>query len=116
MNGVNLILSAKQGSYVNRGFMILINNNFSCDIGRVMTDFGANFIIVQLKMYGIKIILASAYGPNDDRLQFYKFQQDIKDFENDRVIICGDWNLFLDPETDIKNYRHINNLGQGMKF
>ena len=59
-------------------------------------------------MYGIKVILTSVYGPNDDRPQFYrKLQQHITDFESDRVIICGDWNLVLDPEIDTKNYRHI---------
>ena len=24
-------------------------------------------------------------------------------------MICGDWNLVLDPEIDTENYRHINN-------
>ena len=108
--GYNIILSAKQGSNVNRGVMLLINNNFSCDIGRVITDPDGNFIIAELKMYDIKVILASVYGPNDDRPQFYrKLQQHITAFESDRVIICGDWNLVLDPEIDTENYRQVNN-------
>ena len=108
--GYNIILSAKQGSNVNRGVMILINNNFSCDIGRVITDPDDNFIIAELKMYDIKVILVSVYGLNDDRPQFYrKLQQHITDFESNRVIICGDWNLVLIPEIDTENYRHINN-------
>ena len=90
--------------------MILINNIFSCDIGRVITDPDGNFIIAELKLYDIKLILASVYWPNDDRPQFYrKLQQQISDFESDRVIICGDWNLVLDSETATENYRHINN-------
>lgn len=108
--GFNLILSAKQGSNVNRGVMILINNNFSCDIGRVITDPDGNFVIAELKMNDRKIVLTSIYGPNDDQPQFYKkLQQHIKSFENDKVIICGDWNLVLDQEKDTENYRHINN-------
>ena len=47
--GYNIILRAKQGTNVNRGVMILINNNFSCDIGRVITDPDGNFIIAELK-------------------------------------------------------------------
>ena len=99
--GYNIILSAKQGSNVNREVKILINNTFSCDIGRVITDPDGNFIIAGLKMYDIKVIIASVYGPNDDRPQFYrKLQQHITDFESDRVIICGERNLVLDPEID----------------
>ena len=35
--------------------------------------------------------------------------KNIADFENDNVIICGDWNLILDFEKDCYNYLHINN-------
>ena len=43
-------------------------------------------------------------------LNFIKnLRKNIKDFNNDNVIICGDWNLVLDPDYDTENYRHINN-------
>lgn len=108
--GYKLVLSAKEGVTSSRGVTILINNNFACDIGRVLTDPNGNFIIMELNISGKSLTLASIYGPNDDRPQFYKnLRQHIRDFGNDNVVICGDWNLVLDPAIDTENYRHINN-------
>ena len=36
--GYNLVLSAKEGTTASRGIMILINNNFPCDIWRTLLD------------------------------------------------------------------------------
>ena len=46
--GYNIILSAKEGINASRGVMILINNNFSCDIGQISTYPDGNFVIVEL--------------------------------------------------------------------
>ena len=108
--GYNIILSAKEGINASRGVMILINNNFSCDIGRISTDPDGNFVIVELKIMNEIITLASIYGPNDDRPRFYKnLREKISTFGNNKVIICGDWNLVLNPDEDTENYRHVNN-------
>lgn len=108
--GYKLVLSAKDGVNVSRGVMILINNNFACDIGRTLTDPNGNYIITELTVSDKKITLVSLYGPNEDKPQFYKnLRNYILDFNNDNVVICGDWNLVLDPEMDTENYRHINN-------
>ena len=48
--GYNIILGAKEGINASRGVMILINNNFSCDIGQISTDPDGNFVIVELKI------------------------------------------------------------------
>ena len=108
--GYNIILSAKEGINASRGVMILINNNFSCDTGQILTDPDGNYVIVELKIMDETITLASIYGPNDDRPIFYKkLRQKISEFGNNKVIICGDWNLVLNPEEDTENYRHVNN-------
>ena len=108
--GYNIVLSSKEGTNASRGVMILINNNFSCDIGNILTDTDGNFVIMELKLLEEKITLASIYGPNEDKPSFYRnIKQKISDFGNNKVIICGDWNLVIDPEEDTENYRHINN-------
>ena len=34
----------------------------------------------------------------------------IQSLENDSYIICGDFNLVLDPDLDYFNYKHVNNI------
>ena len=35
--------------------------------------------------------------------------KNIADFENENVIVYGDWNWILDTKNDCDNYLHINN-------
>ena len=54
--------------------------------------------------------MANIYGPNGDKPQFYKnLKQKIDEFETEKIIICGDWNLVLDSNLDTENYKTINN-------
>ena len=93
-----------------RGVMVLLNNNFQHDISRIVTDPNGIFFILEITVKGKKITLVNIYGPNEDRSQFYSnIKQKIEDFGNDRAIICGDWNLIIDPDLDCENYKHINN-------
>ena len=93
-----------------RGVMILLNNNFQHDIGRIVTDPNGIFLILEITIKGKKFTLVNIYGPNEDRPQIYdNIRQNIEEFDNDRAIICGDWNLIIDPVLDCENYKHINN-------
>lgn len=39
-----------------------------------------------------------------------KIHDVIDSFDTEFVIICGDWNLVLDPKMDTLSYSHVNNL------
>ena len=55
-------------------------------------------------------MICCVYGPNNDSPTFYtKLQEHIDDFQIDNVIICGDFNLVLNPEQDYYNYKNLNN-------
>ena len=93
-----------------RGVMVLINNNFDQKVESIKTDPSGNFIILDMSIQGKKVTLVNLYGPNEDKPQFYKnLQHKLSEFDNDFVIMCGDWNLVLNPEVDTHNYLHINN-------
>ena len=59
---------------------------------------------LQMSPYGCN----RAYGPNRDSPEFYNIiKSDIERFVNP-VILAGDFNLVLDPNMDLLNYRNIN--------
>ena len=90
--------------------MILLNNNFEQKVKKVKTDKNGNYILLDIDIQGKEITLANIYGPNEDNPNFYEtLKRNITEFENENVIICGDWNLVLDFEKDCYNYLHINN-------
>ena len=93
-----------------RGVMILLKNNFEQEVYRVLKDPNGNYIILEIKIKDQMITLVNLYGPNEDRPMFYEsIKQKIKEFENDNVIICGDFNLVMDPDLDTENYKQVNN-------
>ena len=90
--------------------MILINNNFEYKVERVETDPNGNFIILDIKMQDKRFTLVNLYGPNEDKPQFFNnIRQKLVQYENDLTILCGDWNLVINPDIDTYNYLHINN-------
>lgn len=106
--GFNIYLSP--GSNNSRGVLVLFNNNFEHKVERVKKDSKGNYIILDIIIQGKRITLVNLYGPNEDNPQFYSnLKQKYSEFENEFVIICGDWNLVINPELDTNNYLHINN-------
>ena len=53
--------------------------------------------------------LENFYGPNHDSPNFYNTDtQIITVFENDQVIVCGDWNFIINPELGSDNNINVN--------
>ena len=56
------------------------------------------------------INLKTIYAPNRDSPLFFSTLQDlIQDNDADYCVICGDFNLVLNPLMDKYEYKHINN-------
>ena len=92
-----------------RGICILFDK---CDfkVHRIKSDVSGNYIILDLTIQDKRVTLVSIYGPNSDQPSFYQnLKIKIQEFENDMVLICGDWNLVLEPTKDLENYANINN-------
>jgi exonuclease III len=94
-----------------RGVAILINNKLDYTIHRYKTDPNGNFVALDITIDDyVRFTLINLYGPNDDTPEFYKnINTIINSFENDSLLLCGDWNMVLNPKNDSYNYKHINN-------
>ena len=93
-----------------RGVMILLNNNFDQQVENIKTDPNGNYIILNMTIQGKKVTLVNIYGPNEDNPQFYRnLKEKYSEFDNELLIICGDWNFIQNPEIDYYNYLHIDN-------
>ena len=67
--------------------------------------------MVDMTVYNKRLSLITIYGPNKDDSSFYiNLFKNINETGNDTYIICGDFNISLDPTMDCYNYKHINNL------
>ncbi len=73
-------------------------------------DPNGNFILLRHTIENNKFTLVCIYGPNsDDPLFYHKISEAIEEMENASCVICGDFNLVLDPNIDYHNYKSINN-------
>lgn len=94
-----------------RGVAILFNNNFDFEVKQTVKDKQGNYIILTIKTMNQEITLVNIYGPNNDNPQFYlTLQEKIRQLQNPKIIIGGDWNLVLNPSIDYYNYKHNNNV------
>ena len=98
-----------------RGVAILFTNDNEyvynvIDNEHTFIDPNGNYIIARLTINKqTDLTIVNIYGPNGDLRQFYLDMFSKINFEQENVIFCGDWNLILDPQLDIENYKRINN-------
>ena len=58
----------------------------------------------------LKYRIIYIYAPNSDLPEFFEaLRQHIESSEHDHGIVCGDFNLTLNPRLDSYNYKYINN-------
>ena len=93
-----------------RAVAIIIKNNFENSIKNVTTDNVGNRLLVDLQLSGFSLRIINIYTPNNDNPQFFdKIRNYVEDFGETYTIICGDFNLILNPNLDSNNYVTINN-------
>ena len=93
-----------------RGVALLFNNTFEFKVLKEKKDLNGNYLVLDICIGKEKITLVTVYGPNSDTPDFFsQLMSNIEDFGNENFIICGDFNLVLDPHIDCCNYRNINN-------
>ena len=93
-----------------RGVAILFRENFECKIISINKDSEGNLIHLDIETQGTKIKLLNIYAPNIDNPSYFRRVENLLlESNNDYNVLCGDFNLVLDPSKDSHNYKHINN-------
>ena len=99
-----------------RGVAILFNNNFEYKVIREKKERDGNFLALDLEIENNRLTLITLYGPNTDSPDFYdRIIETLGLFDNDSYIVCGDFNLVVDPEKDCHNYKNTNNPSVNVK-
>jgi len=98
------------GSANSRGTAIFISNSTDYKIHNSVAESNGNFCAIDISVNEYRFTLLSLYGPNIDSPSFFTdIFETIERLENDSFIICGDFNLVIDPAVDYYNYKNINN-------
>ena len=108
MWGYNCILSGKSTN--SKGVAILFNNNFEYKLHKVVRDTEGCYIIIDIEMLGKRFTLVNIYGPSgyDSPCFFENLLLEIDIFENEDIVIGGDYNVPLDVNKDTFRYRTIS--------
>ena len=93
-----------------RGVAILFWKNLEYKIHKQIKDNEGNFLVIDVTAQHQRFTLINIYGQDSDSPSFFKrIIQHLEEIGNSHYIICGDFNLVLDPYIDCSNYQHINN-------
>ena len=93
-----------------RGVAILFVKHFEYNIDHIEKFNDGNMISIDIKLSDLKLKIINLYGPNQDSPTFFqRLESIIESSKQDYLLVCGDFNVVLDPSKDSKNYIGINN-------
>ena len=84
-----------------REVAILFRSTFEYKIMSTFSDNFWNLISMDLSLNGCTVKVINIYAPNSDCPEFFSQIKDlITSSENNHLIVCGDYNLALDPSLE----------------
>ena len=93
-----------------RGVCILFSNFLEYKVHKSKADENGNLLVLDIEIENKRLTLVNICGPNQDSPDFFlNVQEIIEEFENETIIICGDFNLVQNQDLDTSNYININN-------
>ena len=93
-----------------RAILILFDSQFEYKINSIKGDDQGNLLNIDMQISDMRVKLINLYAPNQDTPCFFDYIGEMIDSsEQDYTIVCGDFNLVLDPKKDSYNYSNVNN-------
>lgn len=106
--------SFSQGKSGSRGVLIQSRKYLNLKIKESTTDGNGNYLILEVIHNETKFELIHVNTPNIAVPDYFnKIFEVMGTFDTEDVIICGDFNLMLDPEIDCYNYKSKNHNKHG---
>jgi len=72
-----------------------------------IVDSNGNYVIAKIQIENEKLTIVNINGPNKDTSTSYSYLFRLLELDSS-TIICGGWNLTLDPQIHTENYNRIN--------
>jgi len=91
-----------------RGVCICFNKNLNYNIIAQKRDKWGRIIVLDIQIGEIRMTLANLYAPNDDLPEFFNqvFEM-IREFDNEYIVLGGDFNLVFNVDIDKKGGRPV---------
>jgi hypothetical protein len=121
--GKNIFFS--HGSTQSRGVCTIIPKNFNGECEQLYSDLEGRILIIKLTIDKAEYIIGNIYAPvssyeTEEIELLTKLCIELEPYMNNNLIICGDWNVYLDDKVDKKckgnnkcvnhKYRNLLNL------
>ena len=92
------------------GVSIMFKPGFDFKVHDSICDENGRYIILDLSLFEHRLTFVSLYGLNTDEPQFFDemFNQ-LSNFSNSSILLCGDWNVVQDYTLDTYNIVHNRN-------
>ena len=99
------------------GIGILFKSDLHFDVLENKEIVSGRLQVLKIRLSDIDIVLINVYGPNKDDLNFFNIlEAEIKQYENETIIIGGDFNSIIDPTKDKRNGRMDTNKQNRQKI
>jgi exonuclease III len=104
--GYSFIHNSQENS---RGVGILLSKKIMYTVHNEYRDIEGNILLIDITISGWRLTVGSVYGPNNDNEDFFRTITDICNrFNNNRIVIGGDWNTTVDSAPARSNIDTLN--------
>ena len=89
--------------------VVLFKNNFEYKIHSTIRDELGRYILIDIEILNRRMTLGNVYGPsNGDHPEFFQevFNK-ITSFDNELIVVGGNWNVALNPKLDTNHPSNI---------
>jgi exonuclease III len=88
---------------------ILLKSTLLYTIHSTVQDYDDNYVLLDISIDNYRFILGSVYRPNGDDLEFFdNLKLDIRNLNQQSIILGGDWNATMDSNPVPANNDAIN--------